>query len=136
MLVCDQRVAASKLWGRVTEEDLKRLDGSCDGNRLPTIREVMKSDQVTRTEVWGMGRAGKYIAYRIARGHTWEWRLQGANGKEQSVLTSGGNAAPIATEPNDHQGRGLAAGHICRHLWGLSEEQNGSSCCGSLEEQN
>ena len=76
VLVCDQRVAASKLWVRLTAEDLTRLDGSYDGRPLPTIREVMQRGQMTRDEVWAMVRAGKYLAYRIARGHTWEWRLQ------------------------------------------------------------
>jgi len=98
VLVCDQRVAASKLWVRVTEEDIQRLDGSCAGSRLPTIREVMQSDRVTRAEVWARVRTGKYMAYRIARGRTWEWRLQGANGPESSVLTAGENETPIAAE--------------------------------------
>src|SRR5262249_22451125 len=52
VLVCDQRVAASRLWVRMTAADLERLDGSFDSRRLPTINEVMKHDGLTREEVW------------------------------------------------------------------------------------
>jgi DNA invertase Pin-like site-specific DNA recombinase len=76
VLVCDQRVTGSRLWVRMTTEDLKRLDGSFDSGELPTIKQVMKSTGLTRDEIWKRVREGRYIAYRAARGQSWEWRLR------------------------------------------------------------
>jgi DNA invertase Pin-like site-specific DNA recombinase len=90
VLVGDQRVAASKLWVRLTAEDIARLDGSYDGRHLPPIREVMHRERLTRDEVWALVRTGTYLAYRIARGQTWEWRLQRVHDPTQAVVTTGG----------------------------------------------
>jgi DNA invertase Pin-like site-specific DNA recombinase len=76
VLVHDQRVAASKLWIRLSEEDIRRLDGSFDGGELPTISEVIEETGVSREEVWEKVRGGEYTAYRVARGRVWEWRLE------------------------------------------------------------
>jgi DNA invertase Pin-like site-specific DNA recombinase len=40
-IVSDQRVAASKRWVRLTDEDIARLDGKHDWRRFPTVRQVM-----------------------------------------------------------------------------------------------
>jgi DNA invertase Pin-like site-specific DNA recombinase len=76
VLFCDQRVAASRLWVRMTAEDLKRLNGSFNSSQLPTFTEVMKSTGLTREDLWEKVRERRYLAYRTARGQCWEWRLQ------------------------------------------------------------
>jgi hypothetical protein len=59
VLVWDQRVAASKLWVRLTAEDLTRLNGRYDGHHLPTIREVMQRRQDDAGRGLGYGTRGK-----------------------------------------------------------------------------
>jgi len=81
VLVYDQRVSGSKLWVRMTEEDLARLNGSTDGQHLPTITAVMQQRQLNRSEVWEQVRRGEYVAYRVAEGKTWQWRLKRADGR-------------------------------------------------------
>src|SRR5215217_1811314 len=65
---CDQRCAGSKLWVRLTDADIARLDGSEMPPRLTGIAEVIKQDQITRAEVWDRVRAGRYTAYRVRHG--------------------------------------------------------------------
>ena len=68
VLEYDQRVSASKLWVRVKEADLCRLNGAADCTHLPTIAEVMMAENLTRDEVWALVRAGQFVAYRSQRG--------------------------------------------------------------------
>lgn len=79
ILISDQRVSASKLWVRVNDSDLTRLNGSLQCDYLPTITDIMKERQVTRDEVWALVRAGHYLPYRARNGRSWEWRLKHAN---------------------------------------------------------
>jgi hypothetical protein len=83
ILVKDQRVAASKLWVRVNESDMARLDGSADATQLATIPEIMPARRLSRSEVWDEVRQGHYLTYRIARGRCWEWRLRPCDSSEQ-----------------------------------------------------
>ncbi len=76
ILVADQRVSASKLWVRVADSDLTRLNGALQWDHLPTISEVMAQHHFTRDEVWDLVRARRYLAYRVRHGQNWEWRLE------------------------------------------------------------
>jgi DNA invertase Pin-like site-specific DNA recombinase len=76
VLESDQRVSASKIWVRVEDSDLTRLNDSIQCNHLPTIAEVMAEYEITRDEVWARVRARHYLPYRVRNGRTWEWRLQ------------------------------------------------------------
>jgi DNA invertase Pin-like site-specific DNA recombinase len=92
VLVSDQRVPGSKLWVRVTNADLTRLQGALQCDHLPTIVDVMAERQVTRDEVWALVCAGQYLAYRVRNGRNWEWRLersspQGEGASAQSVVS-------------------------------------------------
>jgi DNA invertase Pin-like site-specific DNA recombinase len=92
VLECDQRCACSKLWVRLTETDITRLDGSADVAGLPTLTEVMDTAGLTRDEVWGRVRQGDYVAYRTPRGREqWEWRLRRTD--------------PSAVGANQHEGQ-------------------------------
>lgn len=75
VLVSDQRVKASKLWVRVDETDLVRLNGSRPVEHLPTFNDIMSQRQLSREAVWSLVRAGEYLVYRAAQGQNWEWRL-------------------------------------------------------------
>lgn len=83
ILVKDQRVAASKLGVRVNESDIARLDGSADATQLATIPEIRQARQLSQGEVWDLVRQGHYLAYRMARGRCWEWRLRPCDSSEQ-----------------------------------------------------
>jgi DNA invertase Pin-like site-specific DNA recombinase len=87
VLVSDQRITASKLWVRVDDTDLTRLDGSLQCTHLPTIANVMAERQIAREEVWALVRAGRYLAYRVRNGRTWEWRLEKIDLHENLALT-------------------------------------------------
>jgi hypothetical protein len=88
VLEYDQRVSASKLWVRVKEADLCRLNGAADCTHLPTIAEVMMAENLTRDEVWALVRAGQFVAYRSQRGKNWEWRLKRVDLSEQEGFVS------------------------------------------------
>lgn len=83
VLISDQRVAASKLWVRVSEADICRLNGSAECGKLLTITEIMTQRQLTRDQIWNLVQDGHYIAYRARRGQCWEWRLQWADLSDQ-----------------------------------------------------
>jgi DNA invertase Pin-like site-specific DNA recombinase len=83
VLVYDQRIDASKRWVRVTEADMCRLNGSTDCAHLPTVPEIMMSQNLTRDEVWALVRAGLHVAFRSRKGGNWEWRLKEADLPEQ-----------------------------------------------------
>ena len=63
VLLSDQRVSGSKLWVRVNDDDLTRLNGSLQYTHLPTITDLMTEHQITRNEVWALVRAGHYLPY-------------------------------------------------------------------------
>lgn len=75
VLISDQRTFGSYLWVRVTESDIKRLNGSVDCSDLPTVADLMSQLQLTREQVWALVRSGKYLAYRSQLGRNWHWRL-------------------------------------------------------------
>lgn len=76
VLPCDQRRTGSKLWVRMTEADLARLDGSADITGMQTIAEIMMQADLSRSEVWDLVRQGRYVAYRTRLGRgRWDWRL-------------------------------------------------------------
>jgi len=87
VLVSDQRVSASKLWVRVDDADLTRLNGSLQCTHLTTIADVMAERQIAREEVWALIRAGRYLAYRVRNGQNWEWRLEKIDSPENSALS-------------------------------------------------
>ena len=77
VLVHDQRRSASRVWVRLDEGDLARLDGSSPlALHLPGFGEVMRAEHLSRDEVWDRVRRGKYQAFRARHGQCWEWRLQ------------------------------------------------------------
>jgi len=79
---CDQRCAGSKLWVRLTDADIARLDGSETPSGLTGLAAVMEQDQITRAEVWDRVRAGRYIAYRVRHGlEGWQWGLRPATSR-------------------------------------------------------
>jgi len=79
---CDQRCAGSKLWVRLTDADIARLDGSETPSGLTGIAAVMEQDQITRAEVWDRVRAGRYTAYRVRHGlEGWQWGLRPATSR-------------------------------------------------------
>ena len=79
-LSTDQRRTASKIWVRLTPEDIARLDGTADVTGLPTLSGVAAQAGLTRAAVWERVREGAFIAYRTSRGPAkssqWEWRLR------------------------------------------------------------
>jgi hypothetical protein len=87
VLVSDQRVNASKLWVRVDDADLTRLNGSLQCSHLLTIADLMTERQIARDEVWALIRAGRYLTYRVRNGRNWEWRLEKIDSPENLALT-------------------------------------------------
>jgi DNA invertase Pin-like site-specific DNA recombinase len=87
VLVSDQRVIGSKLWVRVDDSDLTRLNGSLQCSCLSTITDVMTEHQITRDQVWSLVRAGHYLACRARNGRNWEWRLRKTNSFEKPAST-------------------------------------------------
>ncbi len=77
VLVHDQRRSASRVWVRLDESDLARLNSSNPAApHLPGFGEVMRAEHLSRDEVWDRVRRGEYQAFRARRGQCWEWRLQ------------------------------------------------------------
>ena len=73
----DQHRSASKVWVRLSEDDLARLDGSSAiGPDLPGLEQVMRSEGLSRDAVWERVRQGAYRAFRVAHGRCWQWHLQ------------------------------------------------------------
>ncbi|GLR82644.1 recombinase family protein (plasmid) [Azospirillum oryzae] len=88
IIPCDQRCSCSKLWVRLTEADVTRLDGSADVSGLPTLTEVAQATKLQREAVWARVRQGDYVAFRTPRGQgQWEWRLKIAPQSSQSGLS-------------------------------------------------
>jgi DNA invertase Pin-like site-specific DNA recombinase len=78
VLAFDQRRSASRLWIRLNDEDLARLDGSCAAAaaHLPTLDDVMRREHLSRDAVWDLTRRGFYQPFRVPHGLCWEWRLK------------------------------------------------------------
>src|SRR3954467_14282911 len=73
----DQHRPSSKVWVRLSEDDLARLDGSSAlGPDLPSLGQVMHREGFSRDALWDRVRQGEYRAFRVAHGQGWEWRLQ------------------------------------------------------------
>jgi len=89
VLVHDQHVAASKVWVRLNEDDIARLTATAAGvTGLPTFASVRLLAGLSRPDLWQLVRAGRYLAFRVAHGQTWQWRLQDirpANKPEQPI---------------------------------------------------
>jgi DNA invertase Pin-like site-specific DNA recombinase len=85
ILASDQRVRGSKLWVRVSDADLTRLDGALSCTHLPTVADVAAEHQITRDAVWALVRAGHYLVYRARNGQSWEWRLEKVSQPEQTI---------------------------------------------------
>ncbi len=83
VLAHDQRRSASRVWVRLDEGDLARLDGSSPlAPQLPTFGEVMRAECLSHDALWDQVRHGGYLAFRARRGQCWEWRLQRAPSPE------------------------------------------------------
>jgi len=79
VLVHDQRVPASKVWVRLNEDDLARLTGaSTEAANLPTFKAVQVDTGLSGHDLWQQIFAGRYLAYRVRRGQTWQWHLKEA----------------------------------------------------------
>jgi DNA invertase Pin-like site-specific DNA recombinase len=73
----DQRHSASRVWVRLTGDDLARLDGSSPiAAGLPSFAEVMQAEHLSRDALWEQVRHGEYQAYRVPHGRVWQWHLQ------------------------------------------------------------
>jgi DNA invertase Pin-like site-specific DNA recombinase len=73
----DQHRSSSKVWVRLSEDDLARLGGSSAlGPDLPSLEQVMRSEELSRDAVWERVRQGEYRAFRVAHGQCWAWHLQ------------------------------------------------------------
>lgn len=81
VLRSEQRTRQSYRWVQLTDDDMARLDGEHDWSQFPTVRQVMKKENLVREMVWDLVRKGQYVAYRHRVGQSSEWRLQwvGAN---------------------------------------------------------
>lgn len=98
VISCDQRCSCSKLWVRLTDADVARLDGSAKVSGLPTLTEVTEATGLEREAVWTRVRQSDYAAFRTSRGRgQWEWRLQ-----ERSALRE--TAPPGAIDGNRERG--------------------------------
>ncbi len=72
----DQREQGSFCWVAVMEADIARLNGTARGDGLPTVDQIATERGIPRAAVWELVRAGEYVAVRVARGASWQWRLQ------------------------------------------------------------
>jgi DNA invertase Pin-like site-specific DNA recombinase len=73
----DQRHSASRVWVRLTGDDLARLDGSSPiAASLPSVAEVMQTEHLSRDALWDRVRRGQYKAFRVPHGRVWHWHLQ------------------------------------------------------------
>jgi hypothetical protein len=73
----DQRHSASRVWVRLTGDDLARLDGSSPiAASLPSVAEVMQTEHLSRDALWDRVRRGQYKAFRVPHGRVWHWHLR------------------------------------------------------------
>jgi DNA invertase Pin-like site-specific DNA recombinase len=77
VLAHDQHRLASRVWVRLDEDDLVRLNGSSPlAPHLPSFAEVMRTEHLSQDALWDRVRRGEYRAFRLQRGQCWQWRLQ------------------------------------------------------------
>jgi DNA invertase Pin-like site-specific DNA recombinase len=96
VLAHDQHTPASKVWVRLTEDDVARLTGtSPHAAGLPTFRTVMHATGTSQDDLWRQVRDGHYRAYRVRQGQAWQWRL---------LALSTDPATPTPTIRRDRQG--------------------------------
>jgi DNA invertase Pin-like site-specific DNA recombinase len=77
VLMYDQHRLASRVWVRLDEDDLTRLNGSSPlAPHLPSFAEVMRTEHLCQDVLWDRVRRGEYRAFRLQRGQCWQWRLQ------------------------------------------------------------
>jgi DNA invertase Pin-like site-specific DNA recombinase len=101
-LASEQRVAASKRWVRLSDDDVARLDGRHDWSQFPTVRRVMCREGWSRDEVWARVRAGEYAACRHPTGGWWEWRLRPAG--DRPARTPAGGRGPLGNISAESEG--------------------------------
>jgi hypothetical protein len=94
VLVHEQHVAASKVWVRLTGDDLARLTGkSTEAADLPTFRQIMEETRMPKDALWEQVAAGHYVAFRVRQGLAWKWCLR-------AVSTKSSKAASASVRPN------------------------------------
>jgi DNA invertase Pin-like site-specific DNA recombinase len=77
VLVHDQRVSASKVWVRLNDEDLSRLTGrAAEAIDFPTFGSIRAQAEMSPAELWKQVVDGRYLAFRVRHGQTWQWRLK------------------------------------------------------------
>jgi hypothetical protein len=77
----DQRRSASRVWVKLTGDDLARLDGSSHiAPDLPSFTAVMRAGHLSRDAVWERVRRGEYRVFRVPHGRVWQWHLQHSSG--------------------------------------------------------
>ncbi len=85
VLVHDQRVAASKVWIRLSEEDLERLTGkAAEAISLPTFASVRLQAGLSQHDLWQLVSSGRYVAFRVRHGQTWQWHLKETHSTNRS----------------------------------------------------
>ena len=85
VLVHDQRVTASKVWVRLNDEDLARLTGGvAEAASLPTFGVVRARMGLLPLDLWQQVVDGRYLAFRIRHGQTWQWRLKEVRSTNQA----------------------------------------------------
>lgn len=85
VLVHDQRVAASKVWVRLNEDDIARLTGTAvDAAELPTFASVRRQGGLSHQDLWQLVADGHYLAFRIPHGQTWQWHLKDVRAVDQA----------------------------------------------------
>jgi hypothetical protein len=73
----DQHVLASKVWVRLTDEDLSRLTGGvADAGELPTFSSIRAQARLSQAELWQQVVDGRHLAFRVRHGQTWQWHLK------------------------------------------------------------
>jgi hypothetical protein len=94
VLIHDQRMPASKVWVRLNNDDLARLTGGvAEAINLPTFGLVRAQTGLSPLGLWQQVVAGRYRAFRIRRGQTWQWHLKYPS-NETGPKASDGSSQP------------------------------------------
>lgn len=77
ILVGHQRQPQTPVWVRLTEEDIRRLDGSTPPRpELVPINEAAHRLALTVEQVWEQIRAGRLVPYRLRIKNRWLWHVE------------------------------------------------------------
>ena len=77
LLVGHQRRVGTPLWVRLTEEDLRRLDGSASlGPDMVTLQEAPAVLGLTKEQMGQEIREGRLLTYRLRIKNRWRWHVQ------------------------------------------------------------